>query len=194
MAGDVEVQTEQVLLELGKDLRTMIVPLWTIWYTGLILLGCATGLLTMSSSLLRKQLEGAYQVARGMEEEEEEEGSSWEEGKEKKEHSGAVGLDSKFDSAAQVTAKPPALASPVGHGIRERGMMVLLVLALFSSQIKLFHWILRAQSWAAYQAGMNTSLTTWLLFGGLISGTAMISFGLRCLPRPLQSLSYTDLD
>ncbi|KAI8600501.1 hypothetical protein EDD21DRAFT_376983 [Dissophora ornata] len=61
--------------------------------------------------------------------------------------------------------------------------LVGLIVVLFTSQMKLFHWIIQAQSVAAYRAGTTSSVSTCLTTVGLLSGTFMILLGYKFLPR-----------
>ncbi|KAG0001510.1 hypothetical protein BGZ65_003426 [Modicella reniformis] len=176
----------QALLEVGTQIRTIMVPLCMIWSITVILLGGATGLLTASSSLLEKQLEEAYEDAQ-LEEELERLGTKLgeEEGycnRQEKEKHDFNNVEHQFH-AATTSAQKTGKSSWTLYSVRQRVMMGFLVLVLFSSQMKLFHWVVHTQSLVAYQAGTNTSVSSSLTLIGLMSGAVMISLGVRHIPR-----------
>ncbi|KAF9108709.1 hypothetical protein BGX29_008241 [Mortierella sp. GBA35] len=192
-----------VVFELKGQIRAMILPLGTVWYLTVILLGAATGLLTASSSQLEKQLQAEYEEA--LLEEAEAEGKQNE-----KARVDSIGNAPDCKEATtgttegacpnQVltmddTKQPLTILAQRQEDARrgvslsskyttaQRTQLGLLMFVLMVSQMKLFKWIVQAQSMAAFIEGTSTSVSLTLTLVGLFSGTIMTALGVRFLPR-----------
>ncbi|KAG0293109.1 hypothetical protein BGZ97_005416 [Linnemannia gamsii] len=177
-----------VLFELKEQIRSMIVPLCTVWYLTVILLGSATGLLTASSSLLEKQLQYEYDEA-VYEQEEEVKAELLTTDDEKKE---ALTMeDSKQPltilSQRQDSRRNSNSDSLSKYTTLQRLQLGLLMFVLFMSQMKLFQWIIQARSMQAFIDGTSTSVSLTLTLVGLVSGTVMTFLGVHYLPRAAPS-------
>ncbi|KAG9066233.1 hypothetical protein KI688_001454 [Linnemannia hyalina] len=183
-----------VMFELKEQIRSMIVPLCTVWYLTVILLGSATGLLTASSSLLEKQLHGEYDEAVYEQEEEKEEEEKEEEAvllvAEEKE---ALMMEDTKQPLTTLTQRQDSGRYNAGSFSRyttpQRVQLGLLMFVLFMTQMKLFHWIIQARSLQAFIDGTSTSVSLTLTLVGLVSGTVMTSLGVHFLPRTASSSS-----
>ncbi|KAF9546067.1 hypothetical protein EC957_010203 [Mortierella hygrophila] len=168
-----------VMFELKEQIRSMIVPLCTVWYLTVILLGSATGLLTASSSLLEKQLHGEYDEAVYEQEEE----AVLLIAEEKK----ALTMEDTKQPLTTLTQRQESGRYNAGcfsrYTTTQRVKLGLLVLVLFVTQMKLFHWIIQARSLQAFIEGTSTSVSLTLTLVGLVSGSVMTSLGVHFLPR-----------
>ncbi|KAG0353280.1 hypothetical protein BGZ54_002304, partial [Gamsiella multidivaricata] len=149
-----------VAFEMRTQIRAMIVPLCTLWYAAVVLLGTGTGLLTASSSCMENQLKRAYRYAQLQKLEQDEKETEW---MEKKEGQDEVLL------AVPVTSSSSEAMSRPRYTNSQRAILMLLILGLFTSQMKLFQWIVEAQSVRAYYTGTTKSVSTCLTFVGLVS-------------------------
>ncbi|KAG0379773.1 hypothetical protein BGX24_011795 [Mortierella sp. AD032] len=186
-----------VAYDLKEQIRAMILPLCTMWYLTVILLGVATGLLTASSGLLEKQLQSEYEEALLNEEDGADELLVAEEKKDDSTTIGGEGtcpnqvlaMDDTKQSLSILTHRQDSRNRNISVGglsrytTTQRVQLGLLMSVLFMSQIKLFQWIIQAQSMQAFIEGTNTSVSLTLTLVGLFSGTLMTTLGIRFLPR-----------
>lgn len=150
---------KEILMELRMRLESITIPLYLVWYTALVVLGAATGLLINGSSLLDKQLKRAeYPVV---------------EDKEDVENHPTTDQEKKEDFQDSL----------ISFSGRQRMMLTLLVLVVFASQVLLYRWIVKTQSLTAYWAGRNTTISSRLMFVGLMVGTFMNLLAWWCVPR-----------
>ncbi|KAF8944849.1 hypothetical protein BGZ47_003650 [Haplosporangium gracile] len=172
-----------VIFELKEQIRSIILPLCTVWYLTVILLGSATGLLTASSSLLEKQLQEEYDEAVYEQEEEEALAKLLTEEKE-----ALMKVDTKQPLTILTQRQDFKRNNNTGSLSRyttpQRVQLGLLMFVLFMIQMKLFQWIIQAQSMQAFIDGTSTSVSLTLTLVGLVSGTVMTSLGVRFLPGP----------
>ncbi|KAF9118560.1 hypothetical protein BGW39_001054 [Mortierella sp. 14UC] len=185
-----------VAYELKEQIRGMILPLCTVWYLTVILLGSATGLLTASSSLLEKQLQSEYDEAL-LDEEDLAETEELLVIADEKETVGqeacpnqVLAMDDTKQTLTTLTRRQDSRSSrniSVGSLSRytttQRVQLGLLMFALFMSQMKLSQWIIQAQSMQAFIEGTSTSVSLTLTLVGLFSGAIMTTLGIRFLPR-----------
>ncbi|KAG0279844.1 hypothetical protein BGZ95_012143 [Linnemannia exigua] len=182
--------------DLKEQIRAMILPLCTMWYLTVILLGSATGLLTASSSLLERQLQSEYDEALLDEENDAEELLVAEEKMETTTTiEGGVcpnemlSIDDTKQPLAVLTHREDSgnrnvfVGSLSRYTTTQRVQLCLLMFVLFMSQMKLFQWIIQAQSMQAFLEGTSTSVSLTLTLVGLFSGTLMTTLGIRFLPR-----------
>ncbi|KAF9143490.1 hypothetical protein BGX30_000275 [Mortierella sp. GBA39] len=176
-----------IMFELKEQIRSMILPLCTVWYLTVILLGTATGLLTASSSLLEKQLQGEYDDAVYEQEAEEEAVLLVAEKKE------ALTMENTKQPLTTLIQRQDSERYNAGSFSRyttpQRVQLGLLMFVLFMTQMKLFHWIIQARSLQAFIDGTSTSVSLTLTLVGLVSGTVMTSLGVHFLPRTAPSSS-----
>lgn len=174
-----------IMFELKEQIRSMIVPLCTVWYLTVILLGSATGLLTASSSLLEKQLQGEFDEVVYEKEEEEEVLLVVEEE--------ALTMDDTKQTLTILTQRQDSRRYNTGclsrYTTPQRVQLGLLMFVLFMTQMKLFQWIIQARSMQAVIDGTSTSVSLTLTLVGLVSGTVMTFLGVRFLPRTAPSSS-----
>lgn len=180
------------MFELKEQIQSMIMPLGTVWYLTVILLGSATGLLTASSSLLEKQLQEEFdEVVYEQEEEEEEEEAAVLLTAEEKE--ALMMMNDTKESLSTLTQRQDSRRHDVGSLSRytnpQRVQLGLLMFFLFMTQMKLFQWIIQARSMQAFIDGTSTSVSLTLTLVGLVSGTVMTCLGVRFLPRTAPSSS-----
>ncbi|KAF8963331.1 hypothetical protein BGZ46_001007, partial [Entomortierella lignicola] len=166
-----------VIQEFKADLKSLVIPLSAIWYLAVIILGVATGLLTTSSNQLESQLD----------DEQNESELTWEEEKvlminEKQDQEKGLTLE-MYQSTIMTKAPTAGVRSLSHYTTRQRLILLALIFGLFASQMKLFEWIIHAQSMAAYIDGTTASVASCLAIVGLLSGTVMISLGLIFLPK-----------
>ncbi|CAO3569965.1 unnamed protein product [Mortierella alpina] len=154
----------------SAKIRTMVVPLCTVWYLTVILLGLATGLLTTSSSILEQQLLHAYEIAQLDACAEQEEVK--------------VLNHIPHDEKTRPT-HVQQLRSTLRYTNGQRLVLGTVILFLLATQIKFFHWVVQSQSIEAHTAGTATSVSSYLTIVGLMTGTAMVALGARFLPRTL---------
>ncbi|OAQ29782.1 hypothetical protein K457DRAFT_32111 [Linnemannia elongata AG-77] len=180
------------MFELKEQIQSMIMPLGTVWYLTVILLGSATGLLTASSSLLEKQLQEEFDEAvyeQEEEEEEEEEAAVLLTAEEKE----ALMMNDTKQSLSTLTQRQDSRRHNFGSLSRytnpQRVQLGLLMFFLFMTQMKLFQWIIQARSMQAFIDGTSTSVSLTLTLVGLVSGTVMTCLGVRFLPRTAPSSS-----
>ncbi|KAF9966994.1 hypothetical protein BGZ70_000460 [Mortierella alpina] len=151
-------------------IRTMVVPLCTVWYLTVILLGLATGLLTTSSSILEQQLQREYEIAQL---------DACTEREEVK-----VLHHIPHDEKTRPTHMQQD-RSTLRYTNGQRLALGTIVLFLFVTQIKFFQWVVQSQSMKAHTAGTATSVSSYLTIVGLMTGAAMVALGARLLPRTL---------
>ncbi|KAF9351126.1 hypothetical protein BGX26_010796 [Mortierella sp. AD094] len=176
-----------VVHEFKERISSLVIPLSTIWYLAVVILGVATGLLTTCSNLLERQLDAEQHEADAIlreeqclmsyEKHDQEKGLIM--GSEKCQEAGTTTTTATTVTTTTTTATT-SLSRYTG---RQRFILSTLVFGLFMSQMRLFKWIIQAQSLAAYHAGTTESVASCLTFVGLVSGTVMISLGVRYLPR-----------
>ncbi|KAF9960125.1 hypothetical protein BGZ72_007812 [Mortierella alpina] len=155
-------------LETIAKIQAMVVPLNTVWYLTVILLGLATGLLTTSSSILEQQLQLGYEAAQV--------DTCAERGEVK------VLNYIHSDEKTRPTQKQEG-RSTLRYTNGQRLILGTTVLLLFFTQIKFFHWVVQSQSVSAHITGTATSVSSYLTMVGLMTGMAMIAFGARMLPK-----------
>ena len=167
--------------------EAMAAPLCTIWYMAVVLLGVSTGLLATCSSLMENQLEEAYLDTIESDIMEEKESliekyadEKYADEKNADEKHVEKYVDEKADKKRAGEGRTLAL---IPETMQQKVSLVVLIFVLFSSQMKLFHWIIQAQSVAAYSAETKVSVSTCLTAVGLLSGTIMLSLGYKFLPR-----------
>lgn len=175
-----------IMFELKEQIRSMIVPLSTVWYLTVILLGAATGLLTASSSWLEKQLQGEFDEAVYEQEDEEAVLLVAEEKKDLKMEDTKQALTVYSQRQDSRRYNPGSLSR---YTTPQRVQLGLLMFVLFMTQMELFHWIIHARSLQAFIDGTSTSVSLTLTLVGLVSGTVMTFLGVRFLPRTAPSLS-----
>ncbi|KAF9154524.1 hypothetical protein BG015_000743 [Linnemannia schmuckeri] len=179
-----------VIFELKEQIRSMILPLCTVWYLTVILLGSATGLLTASSSLLEKQIQEEYDEAVFEQEEEEAVAELLAE-----EIEALTKEDTKQPLTILAQRQDSRKSNNAGGLTRyttpQRVQLGLLMFVLFMTQMKLFQWIIQAQSMQAFIDGTDTSVSLTLTLVGFVSGTVMTSLGVRFLPRTTASSTST---
>lgn len=98
--GQTKDQMVKGLLELNTDLQVMALPLWAGWFSSLVLLGGAAGMLATSMRVLRQQLEEEYHVAEEMQAMEEKR---------------IAGVKEKFDGAVQAVAESSSSPLPIEY-------------------------------------------------------------------------------
>ncbi|KAG9326623.1 hypothetical protein KVV02_006134 [Mortierella alpina] len=156
--------------ETSAKIRTMVMPLCTIWYLTVILLGLATGLLTTSSSILEEQLLSGYETAHV-----DACAEHWED-----KVLNHIPHDEKTRPTCMQEDRPT-----LRYTNGQRLVLGTMVLFMFVTQIKFFHWVVQSQSMVAHIAGTATSVSSYLTIVGLLTGMAMIAIGARLLPRTL---------
>ncbi|KAF9286182.1 hypothetical protein BGZ68_003127 [Mortierella alpina] len=156
--------------ETSANIRTMVMPLCTVWYLTVILLGLATGLLTTSSSILEQQLQRGYEAAQV--------DACAERGEVKIQHH--IHDDEKRGQTQMQQDR-----STLRYTNGQRLILGTIVLLLFVTQLKFFHWVVQSQSLAAHIAGTATSVSSYMTFAGLMTGMIMIALGVRLLPKTL---------
>ncbi|KAF9909148.1 hypothetical protein EC991_009058 [Linnemannia zychae] len=189
-----------VAYDLKEQIRAMILPLCTLWYFTVVLLGSATGLLTASSSLLEKQLQSEYDEALLDEEDFVETEELLVAADEKKtiDHGACPNQVLAMDDTKQTlttltrqdsqNSRSIYVGSHSRYTTAQRVQLALLVFVLFMSQMKLFQWIIQAQSMQAFIEGTSTSVSLTLTLVGLFSGAIMTTLGIRFLPRTASSV------
>lgn len=164
-------------LALSK-IRAMLVPLCLVWYLAVVLLGVATGMLASSSSIMERRLADAYYEA--VDREDEHAGSSKLLEKEGKESNDVH--DTQVLAAMTMTTADEYERPLPRYTIKERIALGVLILSLFVSQMRLFQWIIRNQTMAAYIKGTSVSVSSYVTMVGLVSGLVLIVLGVRSLP------------
>ncbi|KAI1319941.1 hypothetical protein EDD11_002616 [Mortierella claussenii] len=140
--------TMDKMLETSQRIQVLMVPLCTAWYMAVMLLGGTTGLLTVSSSLLEKQVEEAHrdtQMMLTLAGDEDDDNVQEQCLLEKQD----IEKQRASDAPTTPATTPPSSPSPSPKPrftAWQYAALVLLVLSLFISQMKLFHWIVRTQS------------------------------------------------
>ncbi|KAG0303219.1 hypothetical protein BGZ98_006885 [Dissophora globulifera] len=171
-------------------IMTMAIPLCTLWYLAMTMLGTATALLAVSSSLLEKQLTHAYQQA-GTQAMSEQAGRQHnQKDLDEKAVRDQVLIqmhDTKTVAMASATTTGTVETTDSRHfyTTRQRAALALLILSLSLIQMRVFWWIDQAQSTATYDIGARTPVSLYLTIVGAVFGATMLGFGIQFLPRIL---------
>ncbi|KAG0314253.1 hypothetical protein BGZ99_008270 [Dissophora globulifera] len=171
-------------------IMTMAIPLCMLWYLAVTLLGAATGLLAVSSSLLEKQLAHAYQQA-GTQAMCEQAGRQHnQEDLDEKAVRDQVLIrmhDTKTVAMVSATTVGTVETTDSRHfyTTRQRAALALLILSLSLIQMRVFWWIDQAQSTVTYDIGAGTPVSLYLTIVGAMFGAIMLGLGIQFLPRIL---------
>lgn len=163
-----------------SKIRAMLIPLCLVWYLAVVLLGIATGMLASSSSIMERRLADAYHEAVDQEDEKYTESAGLLE-KEEKESTEDVHGTQVLATMTKTTSDESERPLP-RYTSKERIALGALILSLFVSQMRLFQWIVRNQTLAAYITGTSVSVSSCVTMVGLVSGLVLIVLGVRSLP------------
>ncbi|KAF9995591.1 hypothetical protein BGZ79_010721 [Entomortierella chlamydospora] len=174
--------------EFKRHISSLVIPMSVIWYMAVVILGVATGLLITCSNLLERQLNGDQHMADAISKEEQCLMSYEKHDQEKELTMGSEKCQGAGTTATMTTTTTTA-SSLSRYTKRQCFILVSLIFGLFMSQMKLFEWIIRAQSLDSYHEGTTESVASFLAFVGLVSGTIMISLGVQYLPKEKEAES-----
>ncbi|KAF9920070.1 hypothetical protein FBU30_010205 [Linnemannia zychae] len=182
-----------VAYEARTEIRAMMWPLGTVWYLTVILLGLATGLLTASSSQMEKQLQSEFDEAFL------EENVDVQVPADEKEMviddttaSSRENQTKDYDVNQQLSTVPiqrqdsqmvSEKSSFMRYTTTQRVQLGMLMIVLFMVQLKLFKWVIQAQSMRSFFEGTSTSISLPLILIGLFTGFVMTTLGVHFLPK-----------